>query len=334
MSKKKLAAIIVACIIVVIVVIVITTRTPTYTLSISVSPSGAGSVSPSGGEYESGVQVTLTANPASGYIFDYWSGSAWETSPTIVITMGYNKAITAHFTQTYTLATNISPSGAGSVSPSGGQYKSGTLVTLTATPASGYIFDHWNGSASGTSSTTTITMDSDKSITANFTQTYTLTINISPSGAGHVSPSSGEYKSGTPVTLTANPASGYTFDHWSGSASGTTSTITIAMDSDKDITAYFEKEPPVPEVEYKITGTASRVFVTLKNATGGTEQYDNVSVPHTYRFDTFTDWFLYISAQNQGEYGSVTVTIYLNGGVVNTATSEGAYVIATASYSK
>lgn len=97
MSKKKLAAIIVACIIVVIVVIVITTRTPTYTLSISVSPSGAGSVSPSGGEYESGAQVTLTANPASGYTFDHWSGSASGNTSTITITMDSDKSLTAHF---------------------------------------------------------------------------------------------------------------------------------------------------------------------------------------------------------------------------------------------
>ena len=91
---------------------------------------------------------------------------------------------------------------------------------------------------------------------------------------------------------------------------------------------------PSAVVEYRITGTASKVSVTLNNATGGTEQYDNVSVPHTYRYDNFTDWFLYISAQNQGESGSVTVTIYLNGEIVNTATSEGAYVIASASHSR
>ena len=168
-----------------------------------------------------------------------------------------------------------------------------------------------------------------------FTRTpmYTLRVSISPSGAGSVSPSSGEYEAGTEITLEARPASGYTFDRWSGDASGYASTITIEMDSDKDITAYFE-ELLIPEVEYKITGTASRVFVTFTNATGGTEQYNNVSVPHTYRFDTFTDWFLYISAQNLGEYGSVTVTIYLNGEVVATSTSSGAYVIATASYSR
>jgi uncharacterized repeat protein (TIGR02543 family) len=163
---------------------------------------------------------------------------------------------------------------------------------------------------------------------------YTLTVSIDPSAAGSVSPSSGQYESGEQVTLSASPASGYTFDHWSGGASGTASTTTITMDSSKTVTANFEPEPPTPEVEYKITGTASQVDVTLNNATGGTEQYDNVSVPHSYSFDTFSDWFLYISAQNQGEYGSVTVTIYLNGEVVATSTSSGAYVIATADYSR
>jgi len=148
--------------------------------------------------------------------------------------------------ETYALTTNVSPSEAGSISPSGGKYDSGVQVTLTASPANGYTFDHWSGSASGTTSTITITMDSDKSLTANFeatTQTYTLTTNISPSGAGSVSPSSGEYESGLQITLNATPASGYTFDYWDGAASGSSSTVTITMDSNKVITAHFTVSP-------------------------------------------------------------------------------------------
>jgi len=87
-------------------------------------------------------------------------------------------------------------------------------------------------------------------------------------------------------------------------------------------------------VEYEITGTATSVSVTLQNETGGTEQYSDVSVPHTYTFNSYTDWFLYISAQNQGGSGSVTVTIYVDGEVFKTSTSSGAYVIASASGSR
>jgi len=105
MSKSKLAAIIIICTIAIVVAIVLFSLKPwevpppseTYTLHTIVSPSGAGSVSPSGGEYESGVQVTLTASPASGYTFDYWSGSASGESPTVTITMDSSKSLTANF---------------------------------------------------------------------------------------------------------------------------------------------------------------------------------------------------------------------------------------------
>jgi uncharacterized repeat protein (TIGR02543 family) len=68
----------------------------------------------------------------------------------------------------YTLSVSVSPSGAGSVSPSNGRYEEGTQVTLTAIPSSGYTFDYWGGDASGSSATITITMASDKSVTAHF----------------------------------------------------------------------------------------------------------------------------------------------------------------------
>ncbi len=89
-----------------------------------------------------------------------------------------------------------------------------------------------------------------------------------------------------------------------------------------------------PAVIYEITGTAKEVDVTLNNATGGTEQYSNVSIPKKYSYSSFTDSFLYISAQNQGESGSVTVSIYVNGKLFKTSRSSGAYVIASASGSR
>jgi len=79
-------------------------------------------------------------------------------------------------------------------------------------------------------------------------QTYTLSVSVSPSGAGSVSPSSGEYEEGTQVTLTAVPASGYTVDHWGGDASGSSTTITITMDSDKSVIAHFKAVDVIPPV--------------------------------------------------------------------------------------
>ncbi|MBW1898151.1 MAG: hypothetical protein JRI61_03735 [Deltaproteobacteria bacterium] len=33
------------------------------------------------GEYEHGTEITLTATPASGYVFDYWYGTLWTNKP-------------------------------------------------------------------------------------------------------------------------------------------------------------------------------------------------------------------------------------------------------------
>ena len=85
------------------------------------------------------------------------------------------------------------------------------------------------------------------------------------------------------------------------------------------------------ECEYKVTGTANTVDVTYSNESEGTSQESNVSVPWTYSFDGEEGQFVYISAQNQGTSGSVTVTIYRNGKKIEKSTSNGAYVIATAS---
>jgi len=75
-------------------------------------------------------------------------------------------------------------------------------------------------------------------------QAYALVTNVSPSTGGSVSPMGGEYKDGSRVTLTANPATGYIFDQWTGDASGTTPSIVVRMDSNRYITARFKEAPP------------------------------------------------------------------------------------------
>lgn len=85
------------------------------------------------------------------------------------------------------------------------------------------------------------------------------------------------------------------------------------------------------DVEYKITGSASQVDITYENEDEGTSQESNVSVPWTYSFKGQPGQFVYVSAQNQGQSGSVTATINTDGEKFKSSTSSGAYVIATAS---
>ena len=74
---------------------------PAYRLNISIDPEGLGSVTldPSGGRYPSGREVELTAVPASGYAFDYWSGDLSGTSNPTTITIDSDKTVTAHFAE-------------------------------------------------------------------------------------------------------------------------------------------------------------------------------------------------------------------------------------------
>ena len=83
--------------------------------------------------------------------------------------------------------------------------------------------------------------------------TYALDASVSPSGAGSVSPANGEYEEGTEVTVTADPASGYTFEYWGGDASGSLTTTTIVIDSDKSVIAHFASEADEPPVLPAIT---------------------------------------------------------------------------------
>ena len=111
-------------------------------------------------------------------------------------------------------------------------------------------------------------------------QAYALTTNVNPSGTGSISPSGGEYESGVQVTLTANPAGGYSFDHWSGDASGTSATVVITMDSDKDITAYFEQEPPIVEARVTRVIDGDTIEVNLGGATYKV-RYIGIDTPET-----------------------------------------------------
>jgi len=155
-------------------------------------------------------------------------------------------------------------------------------------------------------------------------ETYTLTTIVSPSGAGSVSPSVGEYESGEQVTLTASPASGYTFDYWYGAASDSSDTVTITMNSDKTITAHFEpldgsqgpKELPPgsiswSEAKYHIgertTVCGPVVDATWASGSNGKPTFLNLGKPYPDP-DRFT---VVIWIQNRGNFPQAPEDYYL-----------------------
>ncbi len=71
-----------------------------YTLTVLTEGEGTVEVTPSEDSYLEGTSVTLIATPASGYVFDSWSGDASSTTDTLTITMDANMSVTANFADT------------------------------------------------------------------------------------------------------------------------------------------------------------------------------------------------------------------------------------------
>jgi len=192
--------------------------------------------------YDEGSNVTLIASPNQYYQFNGWAGDVSGSSDHLAVTMNANKSIIASFTKLNpSIQTQVQPSGAGMVDPSGGTFEAGTQKTITATPANGYRFDHWGGSVSGTTNSLNLMMDSNKNVIAYFTKVYNLTISVPPNIGASVT-GSGSYDAGTKATITAKATvSPYAFDHWSGTDNDSIDPTTVTMSADKSVTAYFKQ---------------------------------------------------------------------------------------------
>lgn len=84
-------------------------------------------------------------------------------------------------------------------------------------------------------------------------------------------------------------------------------------------------------IRYEVVGTATAVDITMDRPGQTVSQYSAVSVPWTYQFIADKGDTVYISAQNRGKSGSVTVTISLDNETIEATTNSGAFGIATAS---
>ncbi|MEJ2241413.1 MAG: hypothetical protein P8Y18_04645, partial [Candidatus Bathyarchaeota archaeon] len=256
-----------------------------YDLTIGVS--GSGTTSPSAGShtYEEETEVEVTATASSGWSFDHWildSVNVGSTNP-YTITMNNAHTLTAVFTQNppenYNLTIEVIGSGTTSLSVGVHSYEEGTGVTVTASAGSGYSFNHWNLDYVNIGSTNpyTLTMNDDHTLTAVFVEnslpeSYDLTISVS--GLGSTSPSVGthSYYEGNSASITATPASEWSFDHWllDESQSIDSNPFSIAMFSDHTLTAIFTPNTPnIPKTEYHdvIYDQTSYVIETYSNST-------------------------------------------------------------------
>ena len=205
--------------------------------------------------------VTLVAEPGIGSTLTGWSnGGCPTTDLSCILTMSGDQSVTANFALLQ-YALNVSKSGNGTITGNGincGTSCSvlldhGTAVSLTATPASGYLFSSWSGDCTTISGNTCqATMDKARTISATFVvQPASYRISVTLNGSGSVSSSpkgiscgrtcSALFKTGSSVKLTATPAKKHTFKSWSGTVcnGSTATTCTLVVTQDVSLTASF-----------------------------------------------------------------------------------------------
>jgi len=249
------------------------------TLSVSLAGSGTGTVTSNPGgincgstcraNFATGSQVVLSATAGAGSSFTGWSGGGCSGSAsTCTVTMSSSQNVTATFSVIQSapqLSVVVTGSGTVASSPGGisclptcnATFPTGTVVTLTATPAQGSYFVGWSGGG-GTCNNNSglscqLTLTSNQAVSATFTPNPTITVALAGSGSGLVTSSpagiscqptcTSSFNFGTAVTLTAAPSKGSSFVGWSGGG-GTCNdsnnpSCTLTLTANQNVTATF-----------------------------------------------------------------------------------------------
>ncbi|NLG18688.1 MAG: pseudouridine synthase [Fibrobacter sp.] len=177
----------------------------------------------------------------------------------------------------FTLTTSVGQ-GEGSITPASGAFEEGQAITVTAVPASGWIFDHWSGDLSGNSNPATLSMTANKTVSAYFAEDprnyYTIAKQAGPGGSITQTPDGSSLVEGTDVTLSAVPNTGWTFLGWSGDYEGTNASYNISsLNRNISVTASFM---PLDKLVYQAeVGVLQEAVLEAKNAGFTGESYVN-----------------------------------------------------------
>lgn len=229
-----------------------------YVLTVDMSPAAAAAgntvtKNPNQPTYVYDDVVTLTANPAPGWIFTGWGGALIGSNPTQSITMRQHETVVANFEPIpYSLTIDIVSTGEGeggtvTADPQKNTYVYGDEVTLTANAKAGWQFVGWSGAVTGSNPTVTLTITDHTQVTAEFRQgPFSLNVNTGGNGTGTVTinPNRSEYYYGDVVTLSATPGGGFFFGGWQGDLVGAENPVEYTITGNTQITAIFTDNPP------------------------------------------------------------------------------------------
>lgn len=201
-------------------------------------------------DYSSGTVVELAAKAADHWLFDHWEGDLNGNTNPVQIAIASEKTVKAVFVpKLYDLSIEVEGEGVVSeavVDTKTSSYQDGTTVELTAIPATGWSFDHWEGDLLGAENPYQITVSFSKSIKAVFCKNqYAYNLKIIGPGAVDeylVEETKSSLDYGTKVLLKAFPSKDAIFKGWSGDLSCTEAEIMVDIDSQKSVVATFENQ--------------------------------------------------------------------------------------------
>ncbi|MBW8333580.1 MAG: metallophosphoesterase, partial [Prolixibacteraceae bacterium] len=125
-----------------------------------------------------------------------------------------NLAVSGSVITVYTLTAQGDGNGLVSFDPAGGNYNSGTVVTLTPNPSSGYQFGSWTGTNAGdltdnSNGSWSITMNGNKTVTANFVVSLCTNVSLVTVADTRLRNSQATTNYGTETTVTVSPYTSY-----------------------------------------------------------------------------------------------------------------------------
>ena len=225
---------------------------PPVEYDISVTVNGSGSVT-GDGTYNEEQEVTLTATPSAGWLFDYWEDAdgTYNDNPLVFVATA-DRDLTVYFVEEppeptqYTITVNVE--GEGTVTGDG-VYDEDDEVTLTATAETGWEFLHWSDTGGVyLDNPYVFSAESDRDLDAVFIEEtptpteYTVTVTQTTGG---VVAGGGIYEEGQEAELTAIPDSGWTFVKWSDDT--TENPYVFEVTGNVALSAVFELvDPPEP----------------------------------------------------------------------------------------
>jgi uncharacterized repeat protein (TIGR02543 family) len=255
----------------------ITANFATTQYTVAVSSTAGGSTDKDGNNtVNHGDTLVINPTPNAGSSFTGWTGSASGSVDPLTVTVTSNMAITANFTNQYTVT--VSSTAGGSTDKDGSHtVNHGDTLVINPTPNAGYHLTGWTGDASGSSDPLTVTVTSSRTITANFAiNQYTVTVNSSAGGSTDKD-GSNTVDHGDTLTLMPSASTNHEFTGWTGDAAGTDAPLTVTVTSAMSITANFEaivKPPSVATYPARFVGQTSVTLMGYVTDDGGEADYE------------------------------------------------------------